>query len=232
MSHRLNPLVIALGGILGILLLGLYFGVGAAMGLTQLPPDASAAQVLHVATHYHDMWLLGAWFQATGSLLLVIFFLGLVSLAGGTTRFSGVLVLLGCAVLLGVVLIEGAFTIDLAQAALDGHAATSVTSFDVMTVFTHIYPIVPAPLIFLSLGTILVGSSLLPRIFGFLALALGFLYAVVGLVGLFTSPALTLVPLALQSLWILAAALALVSHARKIAQAPSLRDQGTATASY
>jgi hypothetical protein len=178
------------------------------------------------------MWLLGAWFQAIGSLLSVVFFLGLVHLAGGTSRFSGVLALLGCAVLLGVVLIEGAFTIDLAQAALDGHAATSVTSFDVMTVFAHIYPIVPAPLIFLALGTILVESRLLPRIFGYLALALGCLYAVVGLVGLFTSPILTLAPLALQSLWVLAAAIALASHAGKIGQAPTSLAQGAVTASY
>jgi hypothetical protein len=232
MSQRLNPLVIALAGIVGILLLGLYFGVGAAIGLAQLPPGASAAQVLHVATRYHDMWLLGAWFQATGSLLTVIFFLGLIHLAGGSSRFSGVLALLGCAVLLGVVLVEGAFTMDLAQAAVDGHAATSVTSFDIMTIFTHIYPIVPAPLIFLSLGTILLGSSLVPRIFGALALALGCLYAVVGLVGLFTSPALTLVPLALQSLWILAAAITLASQARKIGQAPSLSDQGLVATSH
>src|SRR5262245_6739115 len=232
MSHRLPPLVIALGGILGILFLGLYFGVGAAIGVTQLPPSADASQVLHVATQYHDMWLLGAWFQAIGSLLAVVFFLGLVHLAVGASRFSGVLALLGCAVLLGVVLIEGAFTIDLAQAALDGHAAASVTSFDLMTVFTHIYPIVPAPLIFLALGTILVGSRLLPRIFGYLALALGCLYAVVGLVGLFTAPVLTLVPLALQSLWVLATAIALASHTGNIAQAPSSLAQGAVTASY
>jgi hypothetical protein len=217
--------MIALSGILGIVLLGLYFGVGSATGVASLPPGTSAAQVLHAATHYHDEWFLGAWLQATGSLLSVIFFLGLVQLSGAATRLSGMLTLLGSAVLLGVVLIEGVFTIDLAQAGVDGHQATSVSSFDLMTVFAHIYPIVPAPVIFLSLGTILLGSRLLPRLFGVLALALGCLYAVVGLVGLFTSPTLTLVPLGLQSLWILAAAIALASHARKIGQAPSVRDQ-------
>lgn len=222
MLHRLNPLLLALCGILGILFLGLYFGIGAAIGLTQLPPGASEAQILHVATKYHDMWLLGAWLQAAGSLFSVIFILGLVQLAGGITPFSGVLTLLGCAVLLGVVLLEGAFTIDLAQAAVDGHPATSVTSFDVMTVFTHIYPIVPAPLIFLSLGTLLVGSSVLPRVFGFLALALGGLYAIAGLVGLFTSPVLTLVPLGLQSLWILAAAVALLARSSNTAGLPAV----------
>ena len=217
MSQRLYILMIALSGIFGIVFLGIYFGVGSVIGLASLPPGASTGQVLHVATQYHDVWLFGAWVQAIGSLLSVIFFLGLVQLSGAATRLSGMLTLLGSAVLLGVVLIEGVFTMDLAQAAADGHQATSVSSFDLMTVFAHIYPIVPAPLIFLSLGTILLGVSLLPRIFAYLALALGCLYVIVGLVGLFTTPILTLVPLGLQSVWILAAALVLASRSRKVA---------------
>jgi hypothetical protein len=227
MSHRLNSLAIAISGVVGIVFLGLYFGVGAAVGLGTLPPGASTAQVLHVATQYHNLWLLGAWLQAMGSLLSIIFFLGL---AGGATRLAGTLTLLGSAVLLGVVLIEGVFTIDLAQAAADGHQATSISSFDLMTVFTHIYPIVPAPLIFLSLGIILIGSRLLPRIFGSLALGLGCLYAAVGLVGLFTSPILTLIPLGLQSLWILAAAIALLSRSGRTASASTTLQQEMTTA--
>jgi hypothetical protein len=215
-----NYLAIALSGIVGVVFLGLYFGIGAALGLAGLPPGAPAAEVLRIAIQYHNMWLLGAWLQATGSLLSVIFFLGLAHLAGGSTRLAGTLTLLGSAVLLGVVLIEGAFTMDLAQAAADGHQAASVTSFDVMTVFTHIYPIVPAPVIFLSLGTVLLGSRLLPRIFGSLAVALGCIFAVVGLVGLFTTPILTLIPLGLQSLWIVAAAIALFSRSDKTAPTP------------
>jgi hypothetical protein len=223
MSHRLYSRLIALSGILGLVFLGLYFGVGSAIGLASLPPGADVEQILHVATQYHAVWFLGAWLQATGSLLSVIFFLGLVQLSGAATRLSGMLTLLGSAVLLGVVLIEGVFTIDLAQAATDGHQATSVSSFDLMTVFAHIYPIVPAPLIFLALGTILLGPGLLPKIFAYLALALGGLYVVVGLVGLYTSPLLTLIPLGLQSLWILAAAVVLISLSGRIPPAASVR---------
>ena len=76
-----------------------------------------------------------------------------------------------------------------------------------MTVFTYIYPIVPAPVIFLALGTILFGSSLLPRVFGYLALGLGIAFEVVGLIALFTTPILTIIMLSLQALWVLAAAL-------------------------
>jgi hypothetical protein len=199
----------------GTVLLGVYFGVGASIGLAQLPPSATLAQVVSVATQYHDLWLLGTWLQATGSLLTVIFFLGLVHHANGATRLAGALTLLGSAVLLAVVLIEGVFTIDLAQAAADGHQATALTSFDLMTVFTHIYPIAPAPLIFLALGTVLLGSRLLPRAFAYLALALGGVFEVLGLVGLFTVSAITLFPLALQAVWVVAAAVALIVGAGK-----------------
>jgi hypothetical protein len=207
MSAQLSRILIALCGILGTLLLGMYFGVGFSIGLAQLPPDATMAQVVSVATQYHNLWFLGTWLQAAGSLLSVVFFLALVQRAGATTRLAGLLTSLGSAVLLAVVLIEGVFTLDLAQAAVNGHLVTSLTSFDIMTVFTYIYPIVPAPVIFLSLGTILLGSQLLPRVFGYLALALGIAFAIVGLVALFTTPILTIVVLSLQALWVLAAAI-------------------------
>src|SRR5260221_13135296 len=91
MSIRLSHILIALCGILGIVLLGVYFGVGFAFGLAQLPPNATIAQVVRVATQYHDAWFLGAWLQATGSLLSVVFFLALVHSAGGAARLAGML---------------------------------------------------------------------------------------------------------------------------------------------
>jgi hypothetical protein len=167
MSAQLSRVLIALSGILGTVLLGLYFGVGFSTGLAQLSSAATQTQVVSVATQYHTLWYLGTWLQATGSLLSVVFFLALVQKSGATARLAGLLTTVGSAVLLAVVLIEGVFTIDLAQAAANGHLETSLTSFDLMTVFTYIYPIVPALVIFLGLGTILLGSRLLPRVFGF-----------------------------------------------------------------
>jgi hypothetical protein len=230
MSLRRSYVLTALCGILGTVLLGLYFGIGASIGLAQLPPGAKAAQILRVATQYHDLWFLGTWLQATGSLLSVIFFLALVHLANGTTRLAGVLALLGSAVLLAVVLIEGVFTIDLAQAATDGHQATSITSFDVMTVFTHIYPIAPAPLIFLALGTILLGAQVLPRAFAYLALALASGFEVLGVVGLFTVSAITLIPLVLQAVWVVAAAIALLVQSGTAADLATVPPQEQAPA--
>jgi hypothetical protein len=230
MSARHEHQLIALSGILGTILLGLYFGVGASIGLAQLPASATLAQVLHAATTYHDAWYLGTWLQATGSLLSVIFFLALVDQAGGMRRLAGMLTLLGSAVLLAVVLIEGVFTIDLAQAATDGHPATALTSFDIMTVFTHIYPLAPAPLIFLALGTLLLEAQILPRVFAYLALALGCAFAIVGLVGLFIAPALTLVVLVLQGVWVVAAAIALLIRSGKAPNPAARRAQEEARA--
>ena len=232
MTVRLSRILIALCGILGTALLGTYFGVGFSMGLAQLPPDVTTAQVVSVATQYHNMWFLGAWLQATGSLLSVVFFLALVHRAGGAVRLAGLLTILGSAVLLAVVLIEGVFTIDLAQAAVNGHQLTSLTSFDVMTVFTHIYPIAPAPLIFLALGTTLLGSRLLPRVFGYLAIALGSAFEVVGLVGLFTTPVLTLVVLTLQSLWVVAAAIALLVGTGKASDTTGVQERERVTTGH
>lgn len=207
MSSQLSRILSALCGIFGTVLLGLYFGVGFSAGLAQLSSSATQAQVVSVATQYHTLWFLGTWLQATGSLLSVVFFLALVQRSGATAKLAGLLTIVGSAVLLAVVLIEGVFTLDLAQAAANGHLVTSLTSFDIMTVFTYIYPIVPAPVIFLALGTILLGSHLLPRVFGWLAFGLGIAFAVVGLIALFTTPILTIVVLSLQALWVLAAAL-------------------------
>ncbi len=210
MSPRRARLLTALCGILGTIMLGLYFGIGAGVGLATLPPEATQDQILTMATKYHDLWYLGTWLQGTGTLLSVIFFLALVQQAGAASKLAGMLTLLGSAVLLGVVLIEGVFTIDLAQAAADGHQAASVTSFDLMSVFSHIYPIAPAPVIFLALGTILLGARVLPRGFGYVALGLGVVFAIAGLVGLFTTPLLTLIPLALQGIWIVVAAITML----------------------
>jgi hypothetical protein len=77
-----------------------------------------------------------AYFEGVGfsAGLAHIFFLALVQRAGATVRLAGLLTIVGSAVLLAVVLIEGVFTIDLAQAAANGHQVTSLTSFDIMTV--------------------------------------------------------------------------------------------------
>jgi hypothetical protein len=222
MSAQLSRILIALCGILGTVLLGLYFGVGFSVGLAQLPLDTTAAQVVSIGKEYRNLWFLGTWLQATGSLLSVIFFVALAQRAGRAGSLAGLLTIVGSSVLLAVVLVEGVFTIDLAQAAVSGHATTSLASFDIMSVFTYVYPIVPAPVIFLALGTILLGSSLLPRVFGYLAFGLGIAFAVVGFIGLFTTSLLTIAVLSLQALWVLAASITYLVSSRNVPNSKEL----------
>jgi len=56
-------------------------------------------------------------------------------------------------------------------------------------------------------------------VFGVLAFGLGIAFAIVGLVGLFTTPILTIVVLSLQALWVLGAAITLLVRAGKVADA-------------
>ncbi|MEO8972676.1 MAG: hypothetical protein ABI406_13885 [Ktedonobacteraceae bacterium] len=218
MSTQQSRILIALSGILGTVLLGAYFGVGFSVGLAQLPLDSTAAQIVSIGKEYRNLWFLGTWLQGTGSLLSIVFFLALVQRTGRIASLAGLLTIVGSAVLLAVVLVEGVFTIDLAQAAVSGHPTTSLASFDIMSVFTYVYPIVPAPVIFLSLGTILLESRLLPRVFGYLAFGLGIAFAVVGLAGLFTTSLLTIIVLSLQALWVLAAAITLLVRSEPVSE--------------
>jgi hypothetical protein len=80
-----------------------------------------------------------------------------------------------------------------------------------MSVFVHVFPAAPAPLVYLSLGAVLLDAAVLPRPFAYLALLLGAAFAVVGLSGLFAATVLTLAVVGLQSLWMLAAAVALLA---------------------
>src|SRR5947209_14001042 len=100
MSTRLSRILIALSGIFGIGLLGTYFGIGFSSGLAQLPASATTNPILSVATQSYNLWFLGTWLQATGSLLSVVFFIALVQRAGRTASLAGLLTIVGCAVLL------------------------------------------------------------------------------------------------------------------------------------
>jgi hypothetical protein len=205
---------LALSGLFGALLVAVYFAAPlrdpALVKLFYGPPPGTQA-VVDLGRQYHDLLFLGTWLQATGALLSVVFFLGLVQMAGATTRLSGLVVLLGAATLVALVLIEGVFTLTWASASVSGHEASALAGFDQQAGFIHVFPIVPAPAVYLALGAILLSAQVLPRLFAYLALALGAAFVVVGLVAVF-------VPLATaaagvlsfgQDLWILAAAIAL-----------------------
>ncbi|MDQ6741039.1 MAG: hypothetical protein M3021_11965 [Actinomycetota bacterium] len=218
-ASRRSRIPLALCGIGGITLLSPYFFPRA-----PVPPAGATADQITVFATQVNLYL-GTWLQATGTLLCVIFFLGLVHIAGAAATLAGRLTLLASGSLLAVILIEGALTVAVAQAAALGHTQTALTSWEMMGVFIRIIPIVPAPAVFLSLGTVLLGSRVLPGVFAYLALVIGVGFEVMGFASVFSSVALVTVIFLLVAMivWILAAAITLIVREWRTGMPTTLR---------
>jgi hypothetical protein len=162
--------------------------------------------------------------EAIGTFLLVVFVVALVHLAGVATRFAARMTYIVAAVILAVVLSEATFQLDVIQAATNGHAQAALTSFDLASVFVHVFAL--APSLLLMLGIALLGTQLLPRVFIYLALGLGAAMEIVGCVGLFSPIAVTvfLVLLTVQTFWYAAAGIVLMIRPGK-ASAPAVQKE-------
>ncbi|HVP54842.1 MAG TPA: hypothetical protein VMU45_07595 [Candidatus Eisenbacteria bacterium] len=81
----------------------------------------------------------------------------------------------------------------------------------------HLYFIVAGPSLFLPLGIVLLGSDVLPRAFGYLALVLAFCFLALGVAFLLsmTLPAPVTAFAGVQALWWLAAAFTLIVRSRR-----------------
>ncbi len=204
MSRDAFRILSAVCCIVGIVMLGASFWINPGP-----PPNPTSTQLAAFAQQYFAAILWGAWLQAVGTVLTVVFAFAIVYLAGATGRFAGVIALFGGAILTMAGLVEVTFYIvtlspEPPTMGLIGLALINATQ--------HVYLIVAAPSLFLPLGAVILGSTVLPRIFGFLTLPLGVAFALVGALSLF-SPALPTAVTAFrgaQTVWCLAAAIALV----------------------
>lgn len=203
--------LVAVSGILGPIALAVYF---TAPLLVHWPMGTvTSEQLATFASHNRNIFFLGAWFQGVGSLLSVLFFIGIVYLARATNQLAGLVSVAASAVLLALSLVEGVFLMTVPLAVAGGHAATAQTSFDLSTIsFVHVFPIVPVPAVLFSIGAVILGSKVLPRSLGVAALAIGAAFEVVGFAALFNDafviPIIGL--LVVDELWIIAAALSLL----------------------
>ena len=190
--------------------------IGISFAINPGPPaGASAAQVAAFGQQHHDAILWGAWLQAVGPVLIVVFAFAVVVLAGATARLAGWMTLFGAATLMTVSLIEitGYIgTVHTSPATMPG------TSLALIYSVQHLWFIVGAPALWVPLALVILRSSVLPRILGILALVLAAGYV---LAGVFTLFDLT-VPAAVQiaagvvpALWWLAAAGTLLVRARQ-----------------
>src|SRR2546425_1092609 len=188
------------------------------------PSNATGAQLIAFGNQYYTSILWGAWLQAVGPLLNVLFAFAIVCLAGATTRLVGWMTMFGGTILMMVSLVEITFYIS----ALNSNTATmALISLDLIHAVQHLYFIVAAPALFLPLGVVILGSHVLPRVFGYLSLVLGAAFAILGVVTLFTLtlPAAVLAFAGIQTLWWFAVAITLIVRPEKTSYTRSVKEQ-------
>jgi hypothetical protein len=197
-------IVAGLCGILGAVALVSSFVMNPA-----LPADFSLAQLRDFAIQHHSGIVLGSWLQGIGSLLLVLFAIALVHLATATNSYAGWIRMLAGTIILMVSLVEITFYLGAVQAAEAGDLTNGTVSNALIKAVQHVFLIAPALL--LPPGAVLLGSQVLPRVFAYLALAIGTTLQIFGLVGLFgiLQPIIDNV-LIVQALWFVAAGVALM----------------------
>lgn len=198
-----------LSGVCGVALLVVSFAIN-----NGPPAGASSVELARFAQQNFQKILWGAWLQAVGPVLIVLFAFSLVHLAGATQRLAGWMTFFGASVLMTVSLIEITFYIS---ALYRDPAMMPAASLNIISAVQHLYFMVAAPAFFLPLGIVLIRSHVLPKIFGYLALALGVTFAI--LAGMFllrlTLPDGVTAFAGVQAGWWLAAAIMLMVRSGK-----------------
>lgn len=90
MSNKLFRILSAVACIVGVIMLIVSFSIN-----PRPPSDTTSAQLIAFGNQNYTSILWGAWLQAVGPLLTVLFAFALVCLAGATTRLAGWMTLLG-----------------------------------------------------------------------------------------------------------------------------------------
>jgi hypothetical protein len=204
MRSRRSCILSGISGICGVLLLGLSFAIN-----NGPPRGASDAQLLEFAQHNYAQVLCGAWLQAVGPALIVLFAFSLVHMAGAEHRLAGWMTFFGAASLMAVSLIEITFYIS---ALHPEPRAMAGMSLGVISAVQHLYFVIAAPAVFLPLGVVLQGSDVLPKVFAYLAIAVAILFFALGALYMLTltlPDAVTALG-AVQAVWWLAAAVVLI----------------------
>ena len=177
-SKRWFCILSGLSGIAGVALIMVSFN------LNPGPPlGATSAELIKFGQRYYASVLWGAWLQAVGPVFIVLFAFSLVHLAGATQRLAGWMTLFGATILMIVSLIEITFYVS---ALHTDPQMMPFISLKLISAAQHLYFIVAAPALFLPLGIVLISSSILPRLFGYLALLLATIFAALGMTFLLT----------------------------------------------
>lgn len=199
-----------LSGVAGVVSLTVSFAIN-----NGPPPGATSADLVKFGQQNYGNILWGAWMQAVGPVLIVLFAFALVHLAGATQALAGWMTLFGATILMTVSLIEITFYISALNP--DPPIMPSI-SLKLISAVQHLYFIVAAPSLFLPLGIILVRSPILPRLFGYLAFLLATAFAALGVIFMLrlALPGAVTAFGGVQALWWLAAAITLIIRSGKI----------------
>ena len=147
--------------------------------------------------------------QGIGAVLTVIFILALVRLASAERSFAGILTTYAATIVTAISLVEIAGYISAVLSGQNNDLGSLAMSLILIKSVQHLY-FISLP-VMLPLGVLVLQSPTLPRVFGYLGIAIGGIFLVVGIALIFVSSDLILfvVP-SLFSLWVLAAAITLL----------------------
>jgi hypothetical protein len=187
-KYRLFLIPIAIAGITGQAFLSIYFS-GVAVPKELISASTSISQLSDIVTKHQSAILLDAWLMGMGSLLSVIFYVGLVYVTGAIMRFSGLLSIIASAVVMAVALVDVTFMVAANNAAIIGHTDTTKIAIDFVAgkgeAFDYTFIFGPAPMLITSIGFVLLRSDIIPRFFGYAAIVVGVMFFIAGLLSIF-----------------------------------------------
>jgi hypothetical protein len=208
-SNRSFCFLCGLSGIIGVLMLIISFSINPGP-----PAGATLAQLEAFGHRYYTSILWGAWLQAVGPFLIVLFAFALVILARAYVQLAGILTIFGAGVLMTVSLTEVVFYIAVLY---KDPPLTSLIGLNIIYAIQHLYFIIGAPALFIPLGFVILQSEVLPKWFGWLAILLGSLFGILGILFLFdlVLPIWVTAFAGVQVLWWLSASVKLMANAGK-----------------
>jgi hypothetical protein len=200
----------AVSGVIGALLLGVYFAAPAALGW---PYDGASASTISAYAKAHEaLFFGGAWLQVTGTLLCAVLFLAIVYLAGAAAGLAGLVTIASTAVLLATVVVEAAFLVAVPIAAAAGDSATTVTMFTLSNgVFVRVFALAPASATLVGLGLAILRSRCLGGAIGWSAVGLGVGFEAAGILAIWSAAGVVAgaILAAAQALWVITASVSL-----------------------
>lgn len=199
----------ARAALIGALMIGISFAINPG------PPDgATSEQLILFGKRYYKEILWGGWLQAVGPVLIMLFAISIVYLAAAMNQVVGWMTLLGACILVMVSLTEVIFYITALFPVPDN---MDIVSMNIAHAVQHLYFIVAAPAIFLPLGLVVLSSTVLPKVFGYLAIGLAIGFMIVGITSLYhlvlSTTETLLAPI--QAFWWVGAAITLRIRAKK-----------------